>query len=206
MSKLSTQPPKIILELSKLLKKNNFYFKNPWDNADENLSILTDNAGWIGLDLNEDDMEFMAAFMLENIGIINKLINNDNLKVSDAIFELTFPKLQKFKVWYEIWGPATLTEKYKTSWESYYKDWTRDSLRYSYNNGDFDYFSGEYQEYETDNFEADNFDIIEVRDIRETKTPLLDKLIVENTKDLLDSLDKETLYQLRDLINQRLSS
>ncbi len=38
------------------------------------------------------------------------------------------------------------------------------------------------------------------------KKPILDKLVVENTTNLLDNLDRETLIQLRNLINQKLSS
>jgi len=40
----------------------------------------------------------------------------------------------------------------------------------------------------------------------ENKKPILDKLVVENTTNLLDNLDRETLIQLRNLINQKLSS
>jgi len=40
----------------------------------------------------------------------------------------------------------------------------------------------------------------------ENKKPILDKLVVENTTGLLDNLDRETLIQLRNLINQKLSS
>ena len=42
--------------------------------------------------------------------------------------------------------------------------------------------------------------------LREGKKPILDRLVVENTKDLLENLDRETLVKLRNLINEKLSS
>jgi hypothetical protein len=79
-------------------------------------------------------------------------------------------------------------------------------LRYSYNDGSWDYYNGDYLEHETDDFEPDNFDITYVTKLREGKKPILDRLVVENTKDLLENLDRETLVKLRNLINEKLSS
>jgi hypothetical protein len=41
---------------------------------------------------------------------------------------------------------------------------------------------------------------------KNTKTSLLGKLVLENTQDALNSLDKDTLLKLRTLINSRLSN
>ena len=131
---------------------------------------------------------------------------HNELTNSQAIEALSIPKKKKYVAYYELWGPATLTEKYKTTWESYNKNWVKDSLRHSYNEGDFNFYDGDYQEHESDNFEADNFDITYINDLRENKEPILDKLVVENTQDLLDNLDRDTLLKLRNLINQKLSS
>lgn len=205
MSVLSRQPLKILLTVSKLLIENEFYYKNPWDDTDDNMSKLKISTGWIGEKFDEYDMEFIAAFILENLKTILSSIHNE-LTNSEAIERLSIPRKHNYKVWYEIWGPATLTEKYKTRWESYHKNWVKDSLRHSYNEGDFDYYQGDYEEHESDNFEPDNFDITYVNELNETKKPILDKLVVENTKDLLDNLDRDTLVKLRNLINQKLSS
>lgn len=205
MSVLSRQPLKILLTVSKLLIENEFNYRNPWEDVYENMSKLKDNAGWIGEKLDEDDMDFIAAFILENLKTILSSTHNE-LTNSEAIERLSIPKKQNYKVWYEIWGPATLTEKYNTTWKSYHKNWVKDSLRHSYREGDFDYYQGDYQEHESDNFEPDHFDITYVNELNETKKPILDKLVVENTKDLLDNLDRDTLVKLRNLINQKLSS
>lgn len=205
MSALSNQPLKILLVLSKQLIENEFEYRNPWDYDTDNMKKLKNSGGWIGEKLDEDDMEFIAAFILENLKIILSSIHNE-LTNSQAIEALSIPKKKKYVAYYELWGPATLTEKYKTTWESYNKNWVKDSLRHSYHEGEFDYWEGDYQEHESDNFEPDNFDITYVNDLRENKEPILDKLVVENTQDLLDNLDRDTLLKLRNLINQKLSS
>ena len=205
MSVLSNQPLKVLLVLSKQLIEDEFEYRNPWDYEHDNMKKLNTSGAWIGEKFDEDDMEFIAAFILENLKIILSSIHNE-LTSSEAIERLSIPKKKKYTLYYEIWGSATLTEKYKTTWESYYKNWVKDSLRYSYNEGHFDYYNGDYLEHESDNFEPDNFDITYVNELNENKVPILDKLVVENTQDLLDNLDRDTLVKLRNLINRKLSS
>lgn len=205
MSDLSKQPPKILLTLSKLLVEDEFYYRNPWDEVDDNMLKLKSSSSWIGESYDENDMEFIAAFILENLKTILSSIHNE-ITNSEAVERLYIPEKKKFDAYYEVWGSATLTEKYKTRWECYYEQWVKDSLRYSYNDGSWDYYNGDYQEHETDNFDADNFDITYVTNLRENKKPILDRLVVENTEDLLDNLDRETLVKLRNLINEKLSS
>jgi len=205
MSVLSKQPLKVLLTLSKLLVEDGFNYQNPWDYVDDNMETLKSSGSWLGESLNEDDMEFISAFIIENLKTILSSIHNE-LTNSEAVERMFIPQKKKFKAYYEIWGSASLTEKYKTIWESYYKEWVNDSLRYSYNDGSWDYYDGDYLEHETDDFEPDNFDITYVEKLREGKKPILDRLVVENTKDLLENLDRETLVKLRNLINEKLSS
>jgi hypothetical protein len=205
MSVLSKQPLKILLTLSKLLVEDGFNYQNPWDYVDDNMEKLKSSGSWLGESLDEDDMEFISAFIIENLKTILSSIHNE-LTNSEAVERMLIPQKKKFKAYYEIWGSASLTEKYKTIWECYYKEWVNDSLRYSYNDGSWDYYDGDYLEHETDNFEPDNFDITYVEKLREGKKPILDRLVVENTKDLLENLDRETLVKLRNLINEKLSS
>jgi len=205
MSRLSQQPLKVLLILSETLMQDNFYYGNPWDDAEDNLKLLRDKSGWIGIGIDYEDMEFIAAFIDENESIIKDVVDG-KISKKDALDNLSIPKLEKFNIWYEVWGPATLTEKYRTTWQSYDDRWVQDSLRHSYNEGDFSYWEGDHEEDETDHFEPDNFEITARRKVLENKKPILDKLVVENTTGLLDNLDRETLIQLRNLINQKLSS
>ena len=205
MSVLSKQPLKVLLTLSKLLVEDGFNYQNPWDYVDDNMETLKSSGSWLGESLNEDDMEFISAFIIENLKTILSSIHNE-LTNSEAVERMFIPQKKKFSAYYEVWGSASLTEKYKTTWECYYEEWVNDSLRYSYNDGSWDYYDGDYLEHETDDFEPDNFDITYVEKLREGKKPILDRLVVENTKDLLENLDRETLVKLRNLINEKLSS
>jgi hypothetical protein len=166
---------------------------------------LKEKSSWTGVNSEIEDMEFMAALININEPIFQQL-KEGSISIKEAIANLTLPELQKYKIYYEIWGPATLTEKYSTTWQSYDRKWVSANIRHSYNEGTFDYYDGNYEEYETDNFEPDNFDITDVRTLSESKKPILSKLVVENTKEILNNLDKETLIELRNLINQKLSS
>lgn len=205
MNYFRSQPIKILLTVAQSLYETNFNYEDPWDDAEDNDELLKEKSAWLGLDTDYDDMEFMAAFMNINDVILEKL-KEGGISKQQAITEITLPKQKTFKIFYEIWGPATLTEKYSTTWQSYDEKWVNESLRHQYNNGEFNYYDGNYEEYETDNFDPDNFDITYTEKIRESKKPILSKLVVENTKEMLHDLDKETLIELRNLINQRLSS
>jgi hypothetical protein len=205
MSSFSLQPFKVLLTIAESLYETDFNYDDPWDEADENYNLFKDASRWVGMNVEYEDMEFMASLMNINEPLLKQL-SEKQISKQQALSQITPPELKKFKIYYEIWGPATLTERYSTTWESYDKSWVRDSLRYSYNEGDFSAYDGNYEDYETDNFEADNFEITDTREMRESKKPILSKLVMENTKDVLDNLDKETLIELRNLINQKLSS
>jgi len=114
--------------------QDKFYYGNPWDDADDNLKLLRDKSGWIGIGIDYDDMEFIAAFIDENESVIKDVVD-EKISKKEALDNLSIPKLEKFNVWYEVWGPATLTEKYRTKWESYDERWVSDSIRHSYNEG-----------------------------------------------------------------------
>lgn len=207
MSNLSRLSPKILIQIAiLLLESDDSDYDSPYDDFEENLSNLRDAAKWATSDVDRMDLEFIWQFIIENRPLLDQVKNGES-KVSEIISELHYPSLINSKVWYEIWGNATLTEEYKTTWESYNKDWAKESLRQSYYDGEFDYWQGEYVGHETDNFETDNFEITHVTsEMNESKKSLLSKIVVENTTDVLDKLDKDTLIQLKNLINQKLSS
>ena len=205
MSNFKNQPLKVILAVAESLLDTDFIYDNPWDEIDENYVLFEEKTAWLGVKVEFEDMEFIAAFMNINEPILESM-KEGKMSKQEAITQVTIPKIKSFKLHYEIWGNATLTEQYSINWPSYDKNWVKDSLRAYYSDGTWSYYDGDYQGYETDNFEADNFDITDVDEIRESKKTILSKLVVENTKDLLENLDKETLIELRNLINQKLSS
>jgi len=202
---LSSKPKRILLRASQLLYTTGFKFNNPFDDDYESLNKIQSLLAWLGEDFDFEDVEFISAFIKYNESII-KSLDEKQISIDEAVNQVEIPKQKKFKLYYEISGPATLTEKYSTSWGTYFEEWAKDSMQYYYNEGSFNYWDGDYQEYETDNFEPDNFEIIDVYKLEERKKPLLSKLVLENTSEVLDNLDRETLIQLRNIINQKLSS
>lgn len=202
---LSSQPKRILLRASQLLYTTGFQFNNPYDEDYNNLEKVKILLGWIGEDFDFEDVEFISAFIKINESLI-KLLDKKEISLDEAANQVQIPEQKKFKVYYEIWGPATLTEKYSSGWDSYFKEWVNDSFQHHYHEGSFSYWEGDYQEYETDNFEPDNFAITDVYELNEQKKPSLSKLVLENTSEILDNLDRETLIELRNIINQKLSS
>lgn len=191
--------------ITETLMGTNFNFKNPWNNTEDNLQKVKDAAVWLGLNLSLNDMEFMAAFISLNETLIESKMKGE-ISNKEIISNLEIPEKKEYRTYYEVWGPATATEKYRTKWESYDEDWVKDSLLYHWREGLWDYYEGSYDGYDLDNFDADNFEVVDVHSINESKKSVLSKLVVENTEDLIETLDKDTLIELKNLINQKLSS
>lgn len=205
MANVKDLPPKILIEVASLILSTDFDYKDPYDDFGDNKKILEDSSKWASVEVDTLDVEFISKFIIENKPLLEKVISNE-VNTNQIIPELEIPQANKYRIDYEVWGNATLTENYKTTWDSYDESWAKESLRNSYYEGEFDYWQGEYIDHETDNFDNDNFEITWVHRLDENKKTLLSKIVVENTTDVLDSLDEETLLNLRNLINQKLSS
>lgn len=204
--KLKELPRNLLVEVSLLLlEDDDFDFIDPYDEFDDNESSVEEASKWTSADVESSDVEFICKFIKDNQSLLQQ-VSAGEVKANEILSSLTMPKLKEYKLWYEIWGSAIVTEEYSTVWSSYDERWVKESLRWKYGQGDWDYYEGKYEGYETDNFEADNFEITHVRNLNESKKSLLSKLVVENTTDVLDNLDRDTLIDLRNLINQKLSS
>lgn len=199
-------PPNVLVLISiSLLDEESFDYEDPFNDYDDNVELVTDASKWASSTVEIEDVEFIAKFISENLPLLES-VKNDGVSVKSIIPKLIIPTSKSYRVYYQIWGNALLTEKYKTTWKSFDEDWVKSSLRQSYYDGNFDYYEGHYVEHETDNFEPDNFEITDVDLISESKKSLLSRVVVENTTEVLDNLDKDTLINLRNLINQKLSS
>lgn len=196
---------KLTIEISLLLLETSFEFKNPFADFDVNFSLLEKNSAWTSSDVDNRDVEFISNFIEINLPLLNKLTKKQ-ISVKEVLPKIKTPVLEKYTIFYEIWGSSTLTENYKTDWESYSKEFAKESIKQSYNDGSFDYWNGKYIDHYTDNFESDNFEVTDVEKINETRKTFLSKIIVENTSEVVDHLDMDTLISLRNIINQKLSS
>lgn len=196
---------KLTIEISLLLLETSFEFKNPFADFDVNFSLLEKNSAWTSSDVDNRDVEFISNFIEINLPLLNKLTKKQ-ISVKEVLPKIKTPVLEKYTIFYEIWGSSTLTENYKTDWESYSKEFAKESIKQSYSDGSFDYWNGKYIDHYTDNFESDNFEVTDVEKINETRKTFLSKIIVENTSEVVDHLDMDTLISLRNIINQKLSS
>ena len=199
-------PHKLLVQVSTiLLEEKNYDFNNPWSDMDTTSDYVEQASKWTSADVDNEDVEFISKFISENESLLQQYIKGEVL-LSEILNSLTIPQPKEYKLWYEVWGNAVVTEEYSTVWTSYDEKWVKESLMWSYIEGRFDYYEGKYEGMETDNFETDNFEITQVSNLNESKKSLLSKLVLENTTDVLDNLDRDTLIDLRNLINQKLSS
>ncbi len=199
-------PVKVIVSLSiKLLENKGFKYKNPFNGYENNESELHDQSKWTGNDVDSQDVEFIAAFIKLNEDLL-KQVSNSEAKISEILPQIEIPTRSKYRIDYSVWGPATLTENYDIEWPSYDEDWAGASLKQTYWDGDFYYYDGNYRNMDSDNFEPDNFDIEGVREINESKPTNRNKIILENTGRVIDTLDRKTLLKLKNIIDSKLKS
>ena len=107
-----------------------------------------------------------------------------------------------------MWGSCTYTEYLAQKFDSYDPTWVRDSAEQQRQDGNWDYYNGRnVRETEYDNIEESDSsydNVYEVKDEKPTKESMLDRLVIENTKDVVNSLDKKTLMELRRIIDSKL--
>lgn len=207
MSKLSKLPNKVLFNICQnLIDEAKFNYDEPYDDYDENQEYLEQAANWTGEKIEHEDVEFISVLISDNFELFEK-VKEGEIDKKAVIEELVKPQLYTYSIDYEVWGPATLTEKYEIKRKSYSESLAKDGLKHDYFEGNMSYYDGDYQENESDNFEPDNFDITWVNQVQnENKKSILSKIVVENTTEVLDNLDKKTLIELRNIINQKLSS
>jgi hypothetical protein len=203
---LEKLPLKIIANIAKLCIEDGFEYFSPYNDFEDNIEILQTASVWTSQRVDSPlDLEFMSKFITINEKILVKWIDED-LNFKEIASDLIIPKVKSFKVRYEQWGPATYTQQYSTEWKSYDKDWVKSSMNEETISGTWYYADGEYVGHEVDNWEPDNDKILYVEEIASVNEAVKQKIILENTSELLKQIDKKSLIELRDLINQRLSS
>ena len=89
-------------------------------------------------------------------------------------------------------------------------NWVRDSADQQRQDGNWDTYDGyERKKPYYDNFEESDMSydrVVDVDDNTNVRESLLDRLVVENTSEVVNSLDKQTLLKLKQIIESRLRS
>jgi hypothetical protein len=94
------------------------------------------------------------------------------------------------------------------NFDSYDMNWVEDSAQQQRNDGSWDLYNGIHLIDTTyDNFDESDHSFDEVLPFSENvKESLLSRLVVENTSEVVSSLDRQTLLKLKSIIDSRLRS
>lgn len=215
-SKLSKFSLKQLVFISEKLLGDDFEFENPYDDYDGNFKKVTDTLRYFNFDVVDLDMEFISKFIYINENLLQEIIQNG--PNSEKYEKLKIPQAKTYDLHYTVWGSCTYTDYFAQNFDSYDKKWVRDSAEQQRADGNWDLYDGRMvRKTEYDNCEeSDNSydEIYEVNDdktintnfVSDSKKDLFSKLVVENTKELINKIDRESLVLLRNLINKKLSS
>lgn len=205
-SQLYKLPNKVLCEIVKICLENDYDFEDPYIMGySESCEIVEDASRWVGVGTIESvDIEFVAKFISLNENLLRSWIEGEK-KFDEISSELVKPRPKKYMVYYSSKGRGYVIQKYSTDWTSYDKDWIDESMRELSSMGDWSYYEGDYLGTDVDDFDEDSLDIEEIEVLNEGQNKsILNKLVVENTSEVINSLDKKTLLELKKLIDFKL--
>ena len=212
-SQFSKLPKKQLVFIAEKLVDEDFPIGNPYDtDFDSAEKILTEVANYFSLAVTQEDVEFFSKFLKVNENIIAELFanNREQMRNSSLIEQLVIPVAKTYDLHYTTWGSCSYTEYKASYFDSYDKDWVTDSASQQRNDGNWDMWDGrDIRDTEYENFEESDSTynhVYNVDDKQETiySESILDKLVIENTKDVVNSLDRNTLIKLKSIIESRL--
>ena len=212
-SQFSKLPKKQLVFISEKLVDEDFPIGNPYDtDFDSAEKILTEVANYFSLAVTQEDVEFFSKFLEVNENIIAELFanNREQMRNTSLIEQLVIPVAKTYDLHYTTWGNCSYTEYKASYFDSYDKDWVTDSASQQRNDGNWDMWDGrDVRDTEYENFEESDSSynhVYNVDDKQETiySESILDKLVIENTKDVVNSLDRNTLIKLKSIIESRL--
>ena len=122
--------------------------------------------------------------------------------------KLIIPEAQTYELRYSVWGTCTYDDYMSQNFDSYDMNWVEDSAQQQRNDGSWDIYNGRNLRDTTyDNFDESDHSFDEVLPVSENvKESLLSRLVVENTSEVVSSLDRQTLLKLKSIIDSRLRS
>ena len=208
-SQFSRLPKKTLYRIAEQLIDSDFSTDNPYNDYDENLKTLETIGKYFNIDVVDEDVQFFAKFLYINDGIIARIMEkSDILSYEDLII----PVAKTYNLHYTVWGSCSYEEFLAQKFDAYDKDWVADSANQQRNDGNWDLYDGVIRrEAEYDNFEESDHSFGDVYEVNEDGTykireSLLDRLVLENTSEVVSSLDKQTLLKLKHIIESRLRS
>lgn len=208
-SQFSRLPKKQLVFIAEKLIDEGFPIGNPYGDFDNAFNILESVSKYFNITSSQEDVEFFSKFLSVNQEIISELFanNREQMRNTELIQKLVIPYAKSYNMDYTIHGTCNYTEHLTQEFDAYDEDWVTDSADQQRNDGNWDIYDGQetestdYDEYEVNDFHWGN-----VYSVDETQTEsILDRLVIENTSDVVKSLDKKTLLKLKSIIESRLS-
>jgi len=207
-SQFSRLPKKQLVLITEKLVDEDFSQGNPYNDYEfEKYYKQLESIGkYFSISAVHEDVEFFSKFLEMNDELLSKIFEPNGDKT--LIDNLVIPVAQTYELRYNVWGSCTYDEYIGQKFDSYDMDWVEDSAKQQRENGNWDLYDG-YNLRETvyENFDESNYSFEEVRPVSESvKESLLDRLVLENTSEVVSSLDRQTLLKLKSIINSRLRS
>jgi len=207
-SQFSRLPKRQLVLITEKLVDEDFVQGNPYDDYEfEKYYKQLEGIGkYFNISAVHEDVEFFSKFLEMNDELLSKIFEPNGDKT--LIDNLVIPVAQTYELRYNVWGSCTYDEYMGQKFDSYDMDWVEDSAKQQRENGGWDLYDG-YNVRDTvyENFDESDYSFEEVRPVSESvKESLLDRLVLENTSEVVSSLDRQTLLKLKSIINSRLRS
>jgi hypothetical protein len=202
VSVFSKRPMNQLIFISEKLIDYGFEARNLYNNYDQNFKYAETVISLFNVKTTNVDVEFFAKFIDDNDDVLAEFFET---KDKSLYSKFVIPEPSEYFVYYDINGTANVTEKFKTKHSCYSDDWVKGSLRELEYNGDWDIYDGTYISDDHYNFESNDYDITDWDKVDSNiKESMLGRLVVENTSEVVNSLDKDTLLKLKNIIDQKL--
>jgi hypothetical protein len=206
-SQFSRLPKKQLVLIAEKLVDEDFPQGNPYGDYEFNqhYNQLENIAKYFNISAVHEDVEFFSKFLEMNDDVLAEIFETGDKSLSE---KLIIPVAQTYELLYSVWGSCTYDDYMGQKFDSYDMNWVEDSAEQQRQDGNWDLYDG-YNIRDTvyDNFDSSDHSFDEVRPVSENvKESLLSRLVVENTSEVVSSLDRQTLLKLKSIIDSRLRS
>ena len=215
-SQFSKLPKKQLVLIAEKLVDESFPSGNPYNDGEfqEHYNNLSSIGKYFNINVNDEDVQFFAKFLEINDELIADIFANNSQEINnkELIEQLEIPVAKTYDLRYSVWGTCTYDEYLAQYFDAYDKDWVADSAKQQREDGNWDLYDGRnIRETTYDNFDESDYSFDDVYEVNDDKTykikeSLLDRLVLENTSEVVTSLDKQTLLKLKQFIESRLRS
>jgi hypothetical protein len=210
-SQFSKLPKKQLIFIAEKLVDEDFPIGNPYtDDFESAYATLQEVSKYFSVESTQEDVEFFAKLLEINDEIIADLFanNKEQMNNRELIEQLVIPVAKSYNLDYSSWGSCTYTNYMVQEFDSYDKDWVTDSATQQNNDGNWNMWEGqETNPTEYENFEESDYSFGDVYEVNESNTrneSVLNRLVIENTSEVVNSLDRKTLLELRRIIDSKL--